>query len=240
MAQSAAPSCVPRNFRHRRYVLTLTALFGILTLLLGIAPWHREDWILENILVVVVVFLLWVIYRRIPLSRLSWTLIFLFMCLHEVGAHYTYTKVPYEHWWHFLTGGSIQVFFGWERNNFDRVTHFLCGLLLAYPLRELFFHVARARGFWSYFLPLDVTISSSALYELIEWAAAEVFGGDLGAAYVGLQGDPWDSQKDIALATSGALLTLVITALVNWRYQRDFAREWADSLRVPPDSAEPD
>lgn len=240
MAQSAAPSCVPRNFRHRRYVLTLTALFGILTLLLGISPWHREDWILENVLVVVVVFLLWVIYRRIPLSRLSWTLIFLFMCLHEVGAHYTYTEVPYEQWWHSLTGGSIQAFFGWERNNFDRVTHFLCGLLLAYPLRELFFHVARARGFWSYFLPLDVTISSSALYELIEWAAAEIFGGDLGAAYVGLQGDPWDSQKDIALATSGALLTLVITALVNWRYQRDFAREWADSLRVPPDSAEPD
>ncbi len=61
---------------------------------------------------------------------------------------------------------------------------------------------------------------------MIEWAAAEVFGGDLGAAYLGTQGDPWDAQKDMALAAIGALIALTVTALVNWKYQRDFAREW--------------
>ena len=77
-------------------------------------------------------------------------------------------------------------------------------------------------------------MSTSALYELIEWAAAEVFGGDLGVTYVGTQGDPWDAQKDMALAAAGALIALIATALVNWKYQRDFAREWTDSLRIHP------
>ena len=104
---------------------------------------------------------------------------------------------------------------GWERNHFDRVVHFLYGALLANPVREIFFHLAGARGFWSYFLPLDLTMSTSALYELIEWAAAEVFGANLGAAYLGTQGDPWDAQKDMALALSGALLSMLLLAAWN-------------------------
>jgi putative membrane protein len=92
--------------------------------------------------------------------------------------------------------------------------------------------LANARGFWGYFLPLDVTLSSSALYELIEWAAAEVFAGDVGQAYLGTQGDVWDAHKDMLLATIGALIALLITMGVNMYYQRDFAREWAASLRV--------
>src|SRR3546814_18878427 len=85
--------------------------------------------------------------------------------------------------------------FGWERNNFDRIVHFSYGFLLAYPLREIFLRVADARGFWGYFLPLDVALSTSALYELVEWMAAEVFGGDLGVASLGTQGDVWDAQR---------------------------------------------
>jgi putative membrane protein len=112
------------------------------------------------------------------------------------------------------------------------VIHFLYGFLLAYPIREIFLRVARVRGFWGYFLPLDLTLSTSALFELIEWGAAEVLGGDLGAAYLGTQGDIWDAHKDMALASLGALLAMLITALINFRLQRDFAREWADSLRV--------
>jgi len=88
------------------------------------------------------------------------------------------------------------------------------------------------RGFWGYYLPLDVTMATSMIYELIEWGAAEFFGGDLGVAYLGTQGDPWDAQKDVALATLGGIITMLITAALNWRYQRDFAQEWADSLRV--------
>src|SRR5512139_1552362 len=105
-------------------------------------------------------------------------------------------------------------------------------LLLAYPIREVFLRVADVRGFWGYYLPLDVTMATSMLYELIEWGAAVYFGGELGTAYLGTQGDPWDAQKDMALATLGALLSMALTAAINRRLQRDFAREWADSLRV--------
>jgi putative membrane protein len=121
---------------------------------------------------------------------------------------------------------------GWERNHFDRLVHFLYGLLLAYPGREVFLRVAKVRGFWGYYLPLDVVMATSMLYELIEWGAAEFFGGELGVAYLGSQGDQWDAQKDMALASLGGLIAMLITAAINWRYQRDFAREWADSLRV--------
>jgi len=227
------------NARHRPHVLWLTGIFAVLTILLGIAPWHRQDWVLENVLVVLVIFILWAIYRYLPFSRLSWSLVFVFLCLHELGAHYTYSEVPYEAWWHSLTGGSFNAMLGWDRNNFDRIIHLFYGLLLAYPIREMFFHLARVRGFWSYFLPLDLTMSTSALYEMIEWAAAEVFGGDLGVAFVGTQGDPWDAQKDMALAAAGALIALTVTALVNWKYQRDFAREWTDSLRIHPPEDSP-
>jgi len=88
------------------------------------------------------------------------------------------------------------------------------------------------RGFWGYFLPLDLTMSTSMLYELIEWGAAVNIGGELGQAYLGTQGDIWDAQKDMALASLGALLAMLVTAALNWRYQRDFAREWNESWRV--------
>ncbi|MDY6946685.1 MAG: DUF2238 domain-containing protein, partial [Pseudomonadota bacterium] len=129
-------------------------------------------------------------------------------------------------------GFSINDLFGWERNNFDRAVHFGYGLLLAYPIREVFLRIVSVRGFWGYFLPLDLTMSSSMLYELIEWGAAVVFGGDLGTAFLGAQGDIWDAQKDMALASLGGLITMVVTACINATYQRDFAREWADSFRV--------
>ena len=96
----------------------------------------------------------------------------------------------------------------------------------------MFLRVADVRGFWGYFLPLDLTMSTSMLYELIEWGAAVVFGGDLGQAYLGTQGDVWDAHKDMALASLGALIAMLVTDAINRRFQRDFAREWAESLRV--------
>ena len=104
--------------------------------------------------------------------------------------------------------------------------------LLAYPVREVFLRIANVRGFWGYFLPLDLTMSTSMIYELIEWGAAEFFGGELGMAYLGTQGDVWDSHKDMALASLGALVAMTITVLLNSYLQRDFAQEWNESLRV--------
>src|SRR5687767_3816464 len=217
---------------HRRYLLVLAALFGVWWIILAIHPLERGPWLLENAPVLAAVGLLAAFHRRLLFSRLSYTLIFVFMCLHEVGAHYTYSEVPYDVWFQHLTGRTFNSLVGWERNNFDRVVHLSYGLLLAYPVREIFLRVANVRGFWGYFLPLDLTMSTSMLYELIEWAAAEMFGGGLGAAFLGSQGDQWDAQKDMALASLGALITMTATAAVNVIYQRDFAREWVASLQV--------
>lgn len=217
---------------HGRYLAILAALFAALWVALAINPSYRHDWALENALVVVFAVAVAASYRALMLSRLSYTLVFLFLCVHEVGAHYTYAEVPYDAWVRALTGQSLNQAMGWERNHFDRLAHFLYGLLLAYPLREVFLRVADARGFWAYFLPLDFTLSTSGLFELFEWAAAEVFGGELGVAYLGTQGDVWDAHKDMALATTGALLAMLLTAAINARLQRDFVREWQASLRV--------
>jgi len=92
--------------------------------------------------------------------------------------------------------------------------------------------VADVRGVWGYYLPLDVTMATSMLFELFEWGAAELFGGDLGVAYLGTQGDVWDAHKDMALAMLGAIIAMLLTAAINFYLQRDFARELAESLRV--------
>ena len=217
---------------HNRYLLILAAIFSLEWVALAIDPFDRHDWLLENGLVFIVVAIFLLTYKRFTLSRISITLIFLFLCLHEIGAHYTYSNVPYNIWTQKIFGTSLNSVMGWERNHFDRFVHFSYGFLLAYPVREVFLRIAYVRGFWGYFLPLDVTMSTSMIYELIEWGATIMFGGDLGAAYLGAQGDPWDAQKDMFLATLGAVASMTITATINIYLKKDFAREWAESLRV--------
>jgi putative membrane protein len=80
--------------------------------------------------------------------------------LHEVGAHYTYARVPYDEWTIGLFGFSLDQALGFERNHFDRFVHFCYGLLFAYPIREVFIRIADVKGFLGYFLPLDVTMST--------------------------------------------------------------------------------
>jgi len=222
-------NCAEKN---RHYLLTLGAIFLVLWALLAIAPYDRKDWALENVLVFLIVPFLLLTRKRLPLSRVSYTSIFIFLCLHEVGAHYTYAKVPYDEWFRSLTGTPLNELFGFQRNHFDRLVHFSFGLLLAYPIREVFLRVAEVRGVWGYYLPLDVTMATSMLFELFEWGAAELFGGDLGVAYLGTQGDIWDAHKDMALASLGAVIAMLVTVAINVTLQRDFARELAESLRV--------
>jgi putative membrane protein len=214
------------------YPGVLLALLALFAGVLAIGPHDRAAWAHENALLAGAVAVLLVTRKALPLSKISYTLLFVFACLHTVGAHYTYSLVPYDEWFEALTGRTFSSLLGWERNHYDRLVHFAYGLLLAYPAREVFLRVADVRGFWGYFLPNDVVMATSMLYELIEWAAALYFGGELGTAYLGTQGDPWDAQKDMALATLGAVLAMLLTAAVNRRYQRDFARDWAESLRV--------
>lgn len=217
---------------HRQFLLLLAVLLAIEFAVLAISPHDRKDWLLENALVVLFVGAMFAGYRKLVLSRISYFLIYLFLSLHLVGAHYTYSEVPYDTWFASLTGHSFNELVGWERNNFDRVVHFAYGLLLAYPIREVFLRVVRLKGFWGYLFPLDITMSTSMLYELIEWGAAAFFGGDLGQAYLGTQGDVWDAHKDMALASLGALIAMLITGGLNAWLERDFADEWIESLRV--------
>ena len=221
-----------RRITHNNYLILLTALFSVEFIYLAINPHNRQDWALENFLVLILLGVLFSTSARFPLSRISYTLIFIFLAIHEIGAHYTYSEVPYEAFFQSSFHFSLNGLLGWERNNFDRIVHFLYGLLLAYPMREFYFRIADAEGFWGYFLPLDFTMSSSMLYELFEWAAAEIFGGDLGVAYLGTQGDIWDAHKDMLLASLGALLALLLTMCLNIYLQNDFAREWSRSLDV--------
>ena len=217
---------------YKKYLGILLLIYLLLWTVLAIHPNDRKDWLLENALVLAFGLGLWAAHKQFVFSRASYTLIFVYLCLHSVGAHYTYAEVPYNEWWQSLTGHDFNSIFGWQRNNFDRLVHFSYGFLLAYPIREIFLRVADVRGFWGYFLPLDFALATSALYELIEWVTAEVFGGELGAAYLGTQGDVWDAQKDMAIAALGALIAMLITAALNAYLQRDFAKEWSDSLKV--------
>jgi putative membrane protein len=201
-----------------RYLVVLGVLFGLEWVALAIHPRYRQDWALENALSVVFVTALVLLRHRLCLSRISYTALFLFLTLHTIGAHYTYSEVPYDEWNRALTGRSLSDLLGWERNHYDRLVHFSYGLLFAYPIRQILLEVAGVRGIGGYYLPFAVASSSSADYELIEWGAATVFGGDLGIAYLGTQGDIWDAQKDMALAASGALLSMILVAIGNtWR-----------------------
>ncbi|MGH7406588.1 MAG: DUF2238 domain-containing protein [Candidatus Methylomirabilales bacterium] len=217
---------------HPHYPEWLLGLFAAWWLAWAIGPVMPRDFILENLLTVVAAVLVIGTYRRFRLSNISYTLLFFYMCLHTIGAHYTYALVPYDGWLRNLLGFSVNELFGFRRNHYDRLVHFSFGLLLAYPVREIFLRIANVRGAWGYYLPLDVTMSFSMLYELIEWAVAALFGGDLGTAYLGTQGDEWDAHKDMTLATFGAVLSMSTTAFINWKYSKRFAEEWWESLAV--------
>lgn len=225
---------IPRPPLHT-VVALLGGLFAIEFVLLGIQPINRPAWLLENLLVVVAGVILIRTWRKFPFSRTSYALGFLFLAIHEVGAHYTYSLVPYDDWSLRFLGFSLNEALGFERNHFDRAIHFIYGLFLAYPMREFYLRVVDVRGAWGYTLPLGLTMSTSMLYELIEWAAAVIFGGDLGMHYLGTQGDIWDAHWDMMLASFGALIAMGATLAINATLQRDFAREWAASLSVKSD-----
>src|SRR5437867_12434224 len=151
-------------------------------------------------------------YRVFPLSDLSYLLITAFLTLHAIGAHYTYSEVPFGFW--------IQPSVGFVRNPFDRVVHFSFGRLMASPIREVFLRVANARGFWAYYLPLDVTLAFSAVYEIMEMVIATMVAPGTGDAWLGTQGDVWDPQKDMGLAALGALLCMCLTVVRRARTPR--------------------
>jgi putative membrane protein len=208
-----------------RYLKALLLVFAAVWVWAAIKPVYPHDWLLENYLVFIFVPIIVLTGRYFRLSDASYTLITLFMILHVIGSHYTYAEVPF--------GDTLQTWLGASRNMYDRLVHFSFGFLLAYPIREVFLRVTRVKGFWGYYLPFDVTLAYSAAYEIIEWLAAASIDPEAGLAFLGSQGDVWDAQKDMTMAGIGALLAMIIIALINFRYQAGFWQEMKASFKIP-------
>jgi putative membrane protein len=218
---------VSRRRRFSRYHLILLGVFLAAWAWAAIEPVYPHDWWLENLLVFLGVPLILGLGFYFRLSNLSYTLITIFMVMHVVGSHYTYAEVPF--------GYTLQRWLGSERNLYDRLVHGCFGLLLAYPVREVFVRISRARGFWTYYLPVELTLAFSAIYELIEWAAAARVAPETGLAFLGAQGDVWDAQKDMALAGLGSMIAMAVTFLIVLRIDADALEDLRESLRIPPD-----
>lgn len=167
------------------------------------------NWLIENTLTFLALLFLAITYRSHRLSNLSYVLIFLFLCLHVYGSQYTYAENPFGYW--------LMKQFDHTRNHYDRLVHFSFGLLLAYPMREVCVHWLGYPRSTAWLLPILTTLAASALYELLEWAVAEVLFPAQGPAYLGTQGDVWDAQKDTLMAFLGAGIASVAFRMLVWR-----------------------
>jgi putative membrane protein len=165
-----------------------------------------SNWLLENTLVFLFLPFLFFTYKKYQFSDTSYLLLCIYLCLHVYGSKYTYAENPFGYW--------LQDVFHSSRNHYDRIVHFSFGFLLAYPMREMFLRGLQYPKWVAWLLPIEITLSISGFYELIEWAVADVFFKAQGDAYLGTQGDIWDAQKDIFLAFSGAILATTIVTLV--------------------------
>lgn len=203
----------------------MVVVFVVFWIWAAILPTYRHDWLLENYLVFIFVPLIFILGKYFKLSNVSYTLITIFMVLHVVGSHYTYAEVPF--------GYTIEHWFGADRNMYDRLVHFSFGFLLAYPAREVFMRLSNAKGFWSYYFPLDLVGASSALYEIIEWLTARNVDPAAGLAFLGSQGDVWDAQKDMLMAIAGVSIAMLIIFIINSIYNKHHWQEFKDSFKIP-------
>ena len=167
---------------------------------------NLSNWLLENFLVILFLTFMIFSYKKYVFSDFSYLLITIYLCLHIYGSKYTYAENPFGYW--------LQDIFHTKRNFYDRIVHFSFGFLLAYPMREVFIKWLKFPNWVGWVLPIEITLSVSGLYELIEWAVADIFFKAQGDAYLGTQGDIWDAQKDMFMATLGAVLsTTIISSL---------------------------
>lgn len=186
--------------------LWLLGAFGVLVAVTWInPPWPAEQ-ALHSSLTAVAIIALWLLRKRLDTAQWAWAL--LFLALHTIAARWIYSFVPYDDWTNALFGVRLSEVFSWERNNFDRLVHFTYGVCLTAILRQ---------RWWR---SLETVLATSALYELLEWAVAMTLAPEVAEAYNGQQGDMWDAHADIAIATLGALVTVIITSLVSYARRR--------------------
>lgn len=205
---------LPRD-RYQRALFLFFLLFFIGSC---ISPPYLEFLLMQHVPTLLGALLLAYVSNRFVISRCSFSSIILFMCLHTLGARYLYSYVPYDDWSEKLLGINLTETFGFRRNHYDRVVHFSYGLLLAVPVQEIERRYLGLSKAWSSILALEFIIATSASYELIEWMVAVVFTPHWAEQFLGQQGDIFDAQKDTALATVGAVVSISIMALTDrWR-----------------------
>jgi len=193
----------------RREIVAALGIIAFILLISGVHPHDRFTWFLEIAPVLIMVPILAVLWRRVPLTRLVTWLLVLHAIVLAVGGHYTYAEVPLGFW--------MQDWFAFTPNHYDRIGHLTQGFVPAILTRELLIRlVPIRRGGWLLLLTTAVCLAFSALYELIEWWTA-VVSGDASTAFLGTQGDVWDTQWDMFLALVGALAAQVLLGRVHDR-----------------------
>jgi len=209
---TTASTATAAPFRDRRLLHLFCGIFLLVFALSAWRPVMAEDWWLENGLVFLFVGGLAATYRRLPLSDLSYLLICVYLALHEWGAHHKYADVPFGEW--------MRHTFHTLRNDYDRVVHFAFGALLGYPQREILIRRLKLHPGWAAWLTVWLMLGYGAMYEEIEAIAAVTLSPDAGNAFLGLQGDPWDTHKDMFMGFLGGALSMSITTLVAYRAAR--------------------
>jgi putative membrane protein len=185
---------------------------GIVVLVLawsGAGPHDRFTWFLEVAPVLVGLPILIAVYRRFRFTSLAYTLIAIHAVILMIGGHYTYAEVPLGYW--------LQDWLGLARNHYDRIGHLAQGFIPAVVVREIL--VRRSplrRSRWLPFVVVSICLAFSALYELIEWWTA-VATGEAAEAFLGTQGDVWDTQWDMMLALIGTILALLVLSRLHDR-----------------------
>jgi putative membrane protein len=192
-----------------REPLLLLLVGAVLLVLSGIGPHDRTTWWLEVAPILIAVPILAATARRFPLTPLAYRLIFVHALVLMLGAHYTYAEVPVGFW--------MKRALGLARNPYDRIGHFVQGFVPAIVAREVLVRRSPVKaGGWLTFLVLCVCLAISALYELVEWWAA-LLGGEGADAFLGTQGDQWDTQWDMFLALLGAAAALLLLSRLHDR-----------------------
>lgn len=179
----------------------------------AIRPHALDTWAIEQLATLIALAALVWSARSVqfsPLAQLGMALLF---CLHSIGTHYTYSLTPYDALLQQVFGGTMAEWFGWQRNHYDRLVHLVYGLAMTLPFAQLLQQRLRLDHPVALILSANLVLSTSALYELLEWGAARTVGADLGMAYLGTQGDVWDAHADIALAGLGSLVVMGIAWL---------------------------
>jgi putative membrane protein len=186
----------------QRELITLGVVYLIGFGLLAIRPHDRADWALENIFPIAQLIAVVVSYRYFKFTRLSYYMIFVYLFVQSWGGHFTYAEAAPFNW--------IRDHFNLSRNHYDRVAHFMLGFLLGIPIREILMQVIQTSRRWMAFLTASIVLAIGAFYEFIEWWVAVLVTPSLGNAFLGTQGDVWDTQWDMFLALAGAICTLAL------------------------------